>query len=256
MSTSDIHALSGAYAVDALDDIERAQFARHLTTCAECQAEVASLNEAAHLLTDTTATAPSAGLRDRLLAEIKTVRPLPPLVTEAAGEIDDSIESVEEHSVPNHRPERRRLRGLVAAAAAVAAVAAGGAVWHPWTDSSSQSRLPSATERVLEAPDAERVTQTLDGGVEATLVRSKSMNQAVLVTKNMPAAPSGKVYELWLQDPEKGMLPAGLMTDGASSFLLKGDAATAIGGGITVEPQGGSDEPTLPPVMLFSFENA
>ena len=31
---SEIHALSGAYAVDALDDIERAQFERHLATCA------------------------------------------------------------------------------------------------------------------------------------------------------------------------------------------------------------------------------
>jgi hypothetical protein len=27
---NDVHALSGAYAVDALDDIERAQFQRHL----------------------------------------------------------------------------------------------------------------------------------------------------------------------------------------------------------------------------------
>jgi anti-sigma factor RsiW len=243
MSTSDIHALSGAYAVDALDDIERAQFTRHLAQCVECQAEVAGLREAAHLLTETTATEPPAGLRDRLLAEIKTVRPLPPLEAAPAP-------------VEDRRPERRRLRGLVAAAAAVAVVGTGGAVWHPWTDDSSQGQLPSATERVLDAPDAERVTQKLDGGVEATLVRSKSMNQAVLLTKNMPAAPSGKVYELWLEDAEKGMVPAGLLQDGASSVLLKGDAAEAIGAGITVEPQGGSDVPTSDPVMLFTFENA
>ncbi|MCW2845841.1 MAG: hypothetical protein JWN22_3757 [Nocardioides sp.] len=241
MTTSDIHALSGAYAVDALDDIERAQFTRHLAQCAECQAEVAGLREAAHLLTETTATEPSAGLRERLLAEIKTVRPLPP-------EAPTPVES--------HRPERRRLRGLVAAAAAVAALGAGGAVWHPWSDDSSQGQLPSATEQVLDAPDAERVTQRLDGGVEATLVRSKSMNQAVLLTTNMPAAPSGKVYELWLEDADKGMVPAGLMPDGASTVLLSGDAAEAIGAGITVEPQGGSDTPTSDPVMLFTFENA
>jgi anti-sigma factor RsiW len=48
--TSDIHALSGAYAIDALDDIERAQFERHLAECAECRAEVDSLREAAGLL--------------------------------------------------------------------------------------------------------------------------------------------------------------------------------------------------------------
>ncbi|MBU2075761.1 MAG: zf-HC2 domain-containing protein, partial [Actinobacteria bacterium] len=42
---NDVHALSGAYAVDALDDIERAQFERHLVECAECRAEVDSLRE-------------------------------------------------------------------------------------------------------------------------------------------------------------------------------------------------------------------
>ena len=57
----DIHALSGAYAVDALDDIERAQFERHLAECPACTSEVASLREAAALLAETTMTTPSAG---------------------------------------------------------------------------------------------------------------------------------------------------------------------------------------------------
>jgi len=39
MSTHEIHALSGAYAVDALDPEERARFEEHLAACAECQAE-------------------------------------------------------------------------------------------------------------------------------------------------------------------------------------------------------------------------
>ena len=38
LMTGDIHALSGAYAVDALDDIERAQFERHLAECPACRA--------------------------------------------------------------------------------------------------------------------------------------------------------------------------------------------------------------------------
>ena len=44
---ADIHGLSGAYAVDALDDVERAEFERHLAQCPECQAEVESLRAAA-----------------------------------------------------------------------------------------------------------------------------------------------------------------------------------------------------------------
>ena len=58
---SDIHALSGAYAVDALDDIERAQFERHLAECAECRAEVDSLREAGGLLAEAVAADPARG---------------------------------------------------------------------------------------------------------------------------------------------------------------------------------------------------
>ena len=56
---SDIHALSGAYAIDALDDVERARFERHLAECADCRAEVASLREAAALLPETAADRPA-----------------------------------------------------------------------------------------------------------------------------------------------------------------------------------------------------
>jgi anti-sigma factor RsiW len=249
--TSDIHALSGAYAVDALDDLERAAFERHLAECGECRAEVDSLREAAAVLPETTATEPPAALRDRLLAEVATVRPLPPVTQPPSSQLPTTITGPARPG----RSRRRWLAPLAAAAAVLAVLGGGSVVWHPWTDETSQ-RAPSAVERVLDAPDAERVTQKLGQGVEATLVRSRSMNQAVLLTKNMPAPPDGKVYEMWLQDPDKGMVPAGLMPDGATSVLLSGDAADAVGAGITVEPPGGSHVPTSKPVMLFEFENA
>jgi anti-sigma-K factor RskA len=235
---SDIHALSGAYAIDALDDIERAQFERHLAECAECRAEVASLREAGGMLAEAVAAAPPPGLRDRVLADIATVRPLPPV------------------NVPVTRRRRFRPAALVAAAAAVIAVGAGAVVWQPWADETSQSPPLSAVDRVLQAPDAEKYTQSLPGGAEATLVRSRELNQAVVVTKDMPPPPDGKVYELWLNHEGVGMVGAGLMEAGQDELVLTGDPATAIGAGITVEPAGGSDEPTLPPVTLFEFENA
>ena len=77
-SMSDIHALSGAYAVDALDDAERAQFEQHLAVCADCRAEVASLRETAACSPRPRPTSPPPSLRDRVLADIATVRPLPP----------------------------------------------------------------------------------------------------------------------------------------------------------------------------------
>jgi anti-sigma-K factor RskA len=237
---SDIHALVGAYAVDALDDIERAGFEKHLGQCEACQAEVAGLRETAALLGTTAAAAPPAALRDRVLAGIDTVRPMPPRTEDPPAQL-----------------RRRRFRPalLVAAAAAVIGLGVGAAVVQPWQDDSSQTQL-TAADRIRSADDAETFTQRLEGGAEATVIRSRDLNQAVVTTSDMPAPPEGKVYELWLDHEGVGMVAAGLMSGDEEEIVLEGDPATAIGFGITVEPEGGSEEPTLPPVTTISFENA
>ena len=228
---SDIHALSGAYAVDALDDVERAGFERHLTDCAACRAEVASLREAAAALADDIAIAPPPELRAAVLDGITRVRPLPPDVTgrHAASE-------------PVPHPRRRWLPALVAAAV-LALVGLGAAVWQPWQDDAPGSQL-TATQRVLADADAQRVSHDLPGGARATIVRSTKEHRAVIVTEDMPAPPDGKVYQLWLQTPEEDMVSAGLMPAEGDTALLEGDADEALAVGLSVEPAGGSPQPT------------
>jgi len=246
---SDIHALSGAYAVDALDDQERELFEQHLAGCSACQAEIISLREAASLLPETSYAAPPPALRDRVLADIGKVRPLPPLpVQETAGQ-----EPVRD--IASARRRRFPVR-LAAAAAVLAVLGVGAAVTEPWEDNTNQQN-PGIAEQVLAAADAERLSLRV-GDAEATLVRSVSVGRAVIVTDNMPPAPEGKVYELWLQRPEGNMVPAGLMPEGADqTFLLEGDATNAIGAGITIEDApDGSTVPHTPPVALFDLEQA
>ena len=220
---SDIHALSGAYAVDAVDDIERASFERHLASCPTCRAEVASLREASALLADAATTTPPPELRDAVLSGITRVRPLPPVTVGG----------------PVHR--RRWFPALVAAVV-LALVGVGGAVWQPWRDDTSQTL--SATDQVLQDPEAQQVSQTLPNGATATVVRSPKEHRAVLVTEDLPEPPAGKVYQLWLQTPSEDMVPAGLMPAGASTALLDGNADDAIGVGLSLEPAGGSEQPT------------
>lgn len=237
---TDIHALSGAYAVDALDDLERAQFERHLADCPTCRAEVDSLREAGALMAETVAEEPPAGLRDRVLADIATVRPLPPLVPEVT-----------------RRPARRWFPGLLAAAAVVTALGVGAAVVQPWEDETSQTQL-SAVDRIRAADDVQTWTQEFEDGSQATLYRSASLNQAAVVTADMADAPDGRVYELWLQHDDR-MVAAGLMPDGPDNVVeLVGDPATADGFGITVEPDGGSStgEPTTEPIAYVPFTEA
>lgn len=233
---SDIHKLTGAYALDAVDDLERARFEQHLAECDDCRAEVAELRETAALLAETTAVAPPASLRDSVLAGISQVRPLPPVVPTAA------TTSV-----------RRRLPLLVAAALVLIA-GLGAVVWQPWNDATPQL---TAAEQVIRASDAEKVFLDLGEAGRATVVRSKSEDRAVIVTEDMVAAPSGKDYELWFQTPDEAMVPAGLMPDAPDqTVVLEGPAADAIAVGITVEPDGGSEEPSTAPIALFDLTEA
>ncbi|MFS3128430.1 anti-sigma factor domain-containing protein [Nocardioides sp. Bht2] len=251
---NDIHALTGAYAVDALDDAERAAFEAHLAECESCRTEVAELTETASLLGALTDEAPPAGQRDAVLSAIGTVRPLPPLPSEppvlpAAQETprSETVAPV----VPLRRRPGRRFATWAAAAAVVAAVGTGIAVTQPWAE---ESIAPSASSQVLQADDAQRVSLSFPDGAQATLVRSVSEGRAVLVTKDMPAPPQGKVYQLWLETPAGSMQDAGLMPVRADqTVLLDGDASAATGAGITVEPAGGSPAPTSEPIALFDL---
>lgn len=255
--TADIHSLSGAYAVDALDPAERADFDRHLAECPECQAEVASLREAASSLAALTSTSPPASLRGSVLSGIRTVRPLPPVqvpVQVPATEPAPSAEVPAPGATGTVVPLRRRPSVWAAGIAAAVLLAVGGLAWSPW-DNGTPRTQQTVAQQVLQAKDAQRYEKTL-GGARATVVRSPSLGRAVIVADHMPPAPSGKDYQLWLDLPGRGMVSAGLMPHEAAdtlTYVLQGDARDATAAGITVEPAGGSPAPTTTPIALFPF---
>ncbi len=236
---SDIHALSGAYAVDALDDRERAEFETHLAVCAECRAEVASFRETAALLAEAEAVTPPASLRQSVLAGIDQVRPLPPETPSPAEPTVDEVAVVR---------RRRFLPQLLAAAAAVVLLAGGTFAWHPW-----QHDRTSVADQVLNASDAVRISKALPGGGELTLVRSASVGRAVLVGRDVPDPGAGKTYQMWLQPPGQDMVSAGLMPDADQPTLLAGDPAKAAAAAVSVEPAGGSAQPSKNVVAVFAL---
>ena len=149
---SGIHALSGAYAVDALDDDERTGFERHLATCAECRAEVQSFCETAALISESESVAPPVSMRSRVLADIGSVRPFPPEAT-AAPEQLATVTTLRRRSFP----------ALVAAAVTVILLATG-AMWHPWNNAEKQS----LADQIRNAPDAVSVIEPIAAPLPAS----------------------------------------------------------------------------------------
>ena len=109
---AEIHSLVGAYALDAVDDLERAVFDGHLRGCEPCRDEVAGLREATARLAGGAWSVPPPSFKPGVLAEVATTRQVaPPL------------------SARLRRSGSLRLRQIAAAAAQVAATTAGTAVF-------------------------------------------------------------------------------------------------------------------------------
>lgn len=284
----ELHDLIGAYAMDALDPAERTAFEQHLATCPACQTELVGLSDALAELSADYQVEPPPALRSAVLGAVANLaladtgiksassaeaseastKPVPAEPTRlprpAAEDTDpkntdpkktesDSTDEGSTASVTTLRPRsatpsgRTRWQLLVAAAVALVAVF-GISVWQPWVQ-----RTVTAAD-VLTASDAVRATETVDGNATVTLVRSNQLGKAVLVTQNLANPPSDKVRQAWLQHSDGTMVSGGLMPAGPNvTLLLEGDARNTVGAGISIEPTGGSDHPTLEGAVLIGL---
>ncbi|MFF0232466.1 anti-sigma factor domain-containing protein [Micromonospora sp. NPDC005254] len=232
--SADIHTLAGAYALNAVDDLERAAFERHLADCESCRLEVTELRETvARLADDTVVEATPPGLRERTLAQAART---PQLRSADAG---DSA----------RRQVSRWRRITVAAAAAV--LVAGGASAVTWTvsndrisDEQASSDQARQIAAVLDAPDARVFERSLQPGGSATVVVSRDRDRGVVLLRDLPEPGPGRIYELWLirgSEPRK----VGRLAEGArASTTVIGPVAEAATFGVSNEPAGGSVAPT------------
>ncbi|WP_371673378.1 anti-sigma factor [Streptomyces sp. NBC_00289] len=248
MITADLHTLSGAYALHALADDERTAFERHLDGCPTCAEEVAGFTATAARLGLAAAEPPRTAVRDDVLRRIVAVRQDSPRVRS----------TVRRGRGTGHA--RPLSRCALAACLAAAAVFGGTAAWQ-YERAEEARDLAGRAQRnaddlaaVLAAPDARTRTARLPGGARGTVVVSASRDAAVFVSSGMAEPPRGKVYQLWFDD-RGTMRSAGLMDPhlAGQTVLLGGPVDKATGMGITVEPAGGSGEPTSTPLAVMEF---
>src|SRR5208283_377731 len=237
----DMHSLSGAYALDALEGgAERDRFVRHMSRCQSCASEVRGFREVATALAFAATAEPPPELRDRVLAAAARTRQLPPEVRTHA------------------RPRRTRswvpwLSGVVATAAIVVAVLFGFAQAHTQQQLNQAQAENKAISLLLSSPQVTLLSRSTTKGGVATVVLAAARHQLVVVTNGLPALPAGRVYQLWLIGKTKivsaGLLPAatsGRTAPVLASGVVKGDTL-----GLTVEPAPGSAQPTTKPILAL-----
>lgn len=238
------HALSGAYAVNAIDDaVERERFERHLHRCQKCTSEVRGLTETAGKLALAAARPPPEQMRDDVLLAVSRTRQLPPVV-----ERDRSSRARNWWTI--RAPMLSFTVAAVSLAVTIALVIGLVAISRQLDAAKSRSEALSS---VLGASDARAAThRTTDGG-RATVVYSLRDHSMIFTSQGLPPPPPGKVYEMWLIGPPT-VRPAGLLPSGqacrSGPFLAHG-VATGDDFGLTVEPAGGTSKPTTTPIVII-----
>ena len=237
----DLHILTGAYAVDAIgDDTERDRFERHLRRCKPCAGEVRGLTGTAARLGLAASRPPPPQMRGRVLAAVARTRQLPP--------------ATDRHSPRGARPGRVPPLAWAVAAASLAAILVLGVtvfrIQHQLDQARSRDRAIAA---VLAAPDARVINRGTSVGGTATVVFSLARHSMIFTSAGLPPLPSGRVYELWLMGPPR-VRPAGLLAAGPAGRSVPVLAGGVVRGdqvGLTVEPAGGTSQPTTTPVLVI-----
>jgi anti-sigma-K factor RskA len=266
----ELHLLTGAYALNALEGTEKDRFEAYLLTSEEARAEVASLSDTAVALgLATEPVAPPADLRARLMAQIAITPQLAPtpaaratLAAVPASAPDAAARGI--HSASTSTPSRASVKAasrwytrpasiLVAAAAAVALFVGGNILGL--SNANQTEQQAKAVSSIVAAGDSKLVKAKVSGGGDATFVWSPSQQKSVVLLDKLPVLASDKTYELWFIDAKSNATPAGTFNasdSGSTVKIMDGKMSNGDTLGITVEPSGGSKQPTTAPIVAVA----
>ena len=223
---TDLHTLSGAYALDALSDEEAKQFRLHLQECSACREEVRELRQAASRMGESEPIPPPSALKERILAAADQLPQLPPKVTR----------------IQQGRSPHRTAR--IASAAAAAVLVVGTAFGIGLLRSGDEQ---NGVTHVFQAADAHEARVKTRSGATVTVATSRRLGKMAVDTDALPSLGRQRVYQIWAIHNGTPM-SAGLIDDpdrGASMALPSAGTLVAI----TVEPAGGSRVPTTAPLF-------
>jgi anti-sigma-K factor RskA len=239
---TDIHTLAGAYVLDAVDDIERAAFDRHLRQCSACAVEVAELQMTTERLVAADAVEPPQRMRAAVMAEVART--------------------------PQQRPTRTgrqpatatRWRRWTAAsvAAAILSIGVGVTTWsvaerQVEQQVEQQRQLAADVRSVLSAADVRMLATSSTVGGRLTLFVSRSQDAVVAVIDQFANPGDGHAYQLWMIDGNSFQSVGILEPDAGSGTHYFRDLRGATVFGVTREPAAGSREPTSQPVATVDL---
>ena len=232
----DLLDLAYPYALEALEPADRDAVETRLATApetlrAEFEQTVKDIRETMAAWSSSVAVDPPAGLRDRVLTAI------------------DESSAVDEPTTAKVIPLRRRPRwqSLAAGVAAVVALLFGSAVVANLMTGRTEITVAQA---VNSAPDRQIREVPSSGGGVLEVTFSRQLDAAVVHFKSPGIVPAGRAYQLWYIDGTPKS--AGVVSD-TSDEITVGSLGSSSALALTIEPEGGSQQPTMDPIAVANL---
>ncbi len=242
-ASSELRDLAPAYALGSLSPEEARAFETALATSPELQREVAGYRELHAVLATGAPVHPSPLLRDRLLARVRTEKVVP-LVS---------------------RSPRSRLYGMLlgvgVAASTLVSLGLSLRVRALGQEIAVRDSILAVREQRL-AQRERTLNSILEPGVELTVLRStgdqppliqifrdKLKNRVMVHAFRLTPAPAGRAYQLWILPRVGNPIPSRVFNSEPDGHALAEGVevpagVTVDGFAITLEPAGGSPQPT------------
>jgi anti-sigma-K factor RskA len=228
--THDTEQLLGAYSLGALDPFEREQLEAHLETCRTCQSQLREYQAVATgLLHLPPKSSPARTVRANLGRAISPGRP---------------------------RAERFRISRVAIGAGILALLVANSFLFVEIRELGERDRQLQRQQQIGQTavaigsyPDSKIVYVEADTA-RGTFVYERELPLAVLYVWGLERLDADHSYQAWLIQPDGRRVSGGLLElprEGYFASMLvhaPGPMADYSGFGITIEPRGGSDNPT------------
>ena len=231
-----------AYALGALDADDAAALEKHLGQCASCRTELAEYRSMADsLLTAVPSKQPPAMLRRR---------------------IQDQLPSAGKKSQKRFEWSFNRLAvGFVVIlllAMNVVSLNQMRQIQAQQAQFTNQMDDAQVALAMLSYPGVQRLS--VDGeNLTGSLLLDNDRNIAALIVWDIPQLQNDQTYQVWLIDPQGGRVGAGIFNSQADQayttqvIYAKQGFSNFVGIGVTVEPAGGSSQPTGERVLKVDF---
>ena len=273
------------YALGELPAAEAAAVEAQAAQHPAVQQELDQIRTALGFYAEAHAVTPPAGLRERVLANVlpRLEGAAPPAAATSSlrGVVDDVARqnppanpyaTVREHTpTADLRPSSSRGWAIAASVALLLSLAGNALLYSRWQEAdnnlvalqSEQARLAATTQvverqlgevrqenSILRSDDFQTVALAgtpKSPTAKARVLFNPTTQQVYLDVQRLPALPAGKQYQLWALDngqPVDAGLLASATVEGTNFQRMK-DIASAQAFAMTIEPVGGSENPTL-----------